>query len=86
MANLAPCKGCPDRSTGPRSTDCHATCERYAAFVAAKAAERTQRRLENQVYSAMMQGNRRIKEIPPISIFSIISSSLAPEATVASNG
>lgn len=65
MTRLTPCKDCPDRTTGERSTDCHTTCERYAAFLAAKDAERQQRRLENQVHSAAMMGFRRVKELPP---------------------
>ena len=65
MKGKAPCKDCPDRTTGCRSTDCHATCERYAAFVAAKQAENDRRRMFQQVYSAVAAGHRRVKEVPP---------------------
>lgn len=65
MTRLAPCKGCPDRTTGERTTDCHTTCERYAEFVAAKAAERHQRILDAQVNSATLEGYRRVREKPP---------------------
>lgn len=60
-----PCKDCPDRTTGDRTTDCHTTCERYAAFVAMKDEARRQRRLDAEVHSAVLMGHHRLKENPP---------------------
>lgn len=65
MPRLAPCKGCPNRTCGDRATDCHTTCERYAAFRAAKIAENRARADYNRTHSAMMEGRRRVKETPP---------------------
>jgi hypothetical protein len=65
MLVYKPCKGCPDRSTGKRTTDCHTTCERYAAFQEAKAAESKARREYSQVRGAQVEGRLRLKENPP---------------------
>jgi len=48
---IAPCKDCPDRSA-----ECHATCERYAAYAKAREQERRER-LKADEYS--VAGARR---------------------------
>lgn len=65
MPRLAPCKGCPDRTTGDRVHDCHDTCERYAAFRAAKIAENRARAEYNRAVATTLEGHRRLKENPP---------------------
>lgn len=65
MLRIAPCKDCPDRTTGERTEDCHATCERYAEYVASREAVRKQRILYSQVQSAIVAGHRRLKDNPP---------------------
>lgn len=65
MARISPCKGCQDRTTGDHSTGCHSTCERYAAFVAAKDAENKRRRMYNQVYTAVVVGKLRLRDVAP---------------------
>lgn len=65
MCINAPCKGCQDRTTGDRTTDCHTTCERYAAFLAAKATERQARADYNLAVGAEVMGRRRLQDNPP---------------------
>lgn len=65
MARLAPCKGCPDRTTGDRTTDCHTTCERYAAFLEEKATIDKARREYNQACAGEIVGRMRVKTNPP---------------------
>lgn len=61
----APCKGCPDRTTGDRAVDCHTTCERYAAFKERNAAINKARCEYLQGIGAEIVGRRRLKENPP---------------------
>lgn len=65
MARLAPCKGCPDRTTGDRAQDCHTTCERYAEFVAQNIKTNKARREYLIVVSTVLEGKRRLQEKPP---------------------
>lgn len=65
MALLAPCKDCPDRTTGDRTVDCHTTCERYAEFRAQKDAINHALRMYREADSAVIEGHRRVKENPP---------------------
>lgn len=62
---LAPCKGCPDRTAGERSTDCHTNCERYQAYRAAKIEENKARADYNRMITTTLEGRRRLKENPP---------------------
>ncbi len=62
---LAPCKGCPDRTTGDRTEDCHATCERYAEFCAHNDKIRKARLEYLAATGAAIDGHRRLKENPP---------------------
>lgn len=62
---LSPCKGCPDRTTGDRATDCHTTCERYQAYKAAKIAEGRARADYNRAIATTIEGHRRLKDNPP---------------------
>lgn len=57
-----PCKDCPDRTTGDRVEDCHITCERYAAFRAAKDAENAARRDANMCLDVHIEGTIRTME------------------------
>lgn len=63
-----PCKGCPDRTTGDRVTDCHTTCEKFRAYREAVEAEAEKRRLWQSVQSAIKAGHTRIKEVSYSSI------------------
>lgn len=65
MARIAPCKGCPDRTTGERTEDCHTTCERYAAFRAQVNAISKARFEYLAASGATIEGYRRLKEKPP---------------------
>lgn len=65
MPKIAPCKGCPDRTTGDRVHDCHDTCERYQAFRAAKIAEGKARWEYGTAIATSIEGHRRLKENPP---------------------
>ena len=65
MCIKAPCKGCQDRTTGDRTVDCHTTCERYAAFRAAKDAENRARIDYNQAVGAEVMGRLRLQDDPP---------------------
>lgn len=65
MARLAPCKGCQDRTSGDRATDCHTTCERYQAYKAARIAENNARRAYWVAHTATLEGMRRMKNNPP---------------------
>lgn len=65
MAKHAPCKGCPDRTTGDRVHDCHDTCERYQEYRAACIQQNKARTEYCLVKSAAMEGIRRMKNNPP---------------------
>ena len=65
MAMKAPCKGCPDRTTGDREADCHTTCERYAEFQAELAQIRKARAIYLQGLGAEITGKQRMKDNPP---------------------
>lgn len=65
MALMAPCKGCTDRTTGDRATDCHTTCERYAEFLAQRAKIRKARMEYMAANVVAIEGHRRLKECPP---------------------
>ena len=65
MARIAPCKGCPDRTTGDRSVDCHTTCERFAEFQAYNDKIRKARLDYLAANGAAAMGHRRLKENPP---------------------
>lgn len=62
---IAPCKGCPDRTSGDRVHDCHTTCERCQAFKAARSAENKARMEYGLVRSTTLEGMRRMKNNPP---------------------
>lgn len=62
---IAPCKGCPDRTSGDRMTDCHTTCERYAAFREARLKEHKARKEYDLVRSTTLEGMRRMRSNPP---------------------
>ena len=59
----APCKGCPDRTTGENRTPCHMTCEKYAAFKEARQAELRARALELDAKAATIEGFERVQRI-----------------------
>lgn len=59
----APCKDCPDRTTGENRKPCHMTCEKYAAFKAAREAELHARALAIDVKAATIDGHARVKRI-----------------------
>lgn len=65
MSRLAPCKGCPDRTTGDRETDCHTTCERYATFRDSCIQKNKARREYDLVRATTLEGMRRMKNNPP---------------------
>lgn len=65
MARLAPCKGCPDRTAGERTTDCHTTCEKYLEYKAACIQKNKARRAYDLVRATTLEGMRRMKENPP---------------------
>jgi len=65
VSRIAPCKGCPDRTSGDRVHDCHTTCERYAAFKAACIAKNRARREDDLIRSTTLEGMRRMKNNPP---------------------
>jgi len=65
MARLAPCKGCPDRTSGDRVHDCHGTCERYAEYKAACIERGKARRDYWMARTATLEGMRRMKNNPP---------------------
>ena len=50
----APCKGCPDRTTGENRKPCHMTCEKYAAFKASKDKANARRREESDSLDAII--------------------------------
>lgn len=58
-----PCKDCPDRTTGERTTDCHTTCEKYAAFHAAREAALHAQSLLNEAKGASVDGFERVQRI-----------------------
>lgn len=64
----APCKGCMDRTTGDRSTDCHAACERYQEFRQAKIEEGRRRRAFYNVRGALQEGRQRREKVSYSSI------------------
>lgn len=59
----APCKGCPDRTTGENRKPCHMTCEKYAAFKAARQVELHARALESDAKAATVEGFERVQRI-----------------------
>lgn len=65
MPRLAPCKDCPDRTTGDRTVDCHATCERYAEFQAQQAKIRKARKEYLAAIGLAVEGHRRLHDNPP---------------------
>ena len=65
MANFAPCKGCPDRTTGDRETDCHTNCERYAEFRAACIKKNKARREYVMLRDTVLEGMERMRHNPP---------------------
>lgn len=65
MPRLAPCKGCPDRTTGDRAHDCHTTCERYAEFREQCIQQNKARAEYCLVRATSLEGHRRLKENPP---------------------
>ena len=65
MPRISPCKDCQDRTTGDRSTGCHATCERYAEYVAMLEARNKARRMYNQVCGAEITGRLRVRDVAP---------------------
>lgn len=65
MARIAPCKGCPDRTTGDRAVDCHTTCERFAEFQAQLAKVRKARLEYMAATAAAIEGGRRLQEKRP---------------------
>lgn len=65
MTRLAPCKGCPDRTAGERTTDCHTTCEKYLEYKKARIAEGNARKDYCRARSATLEGMRRMRENPP---------------------
>lgn len=65
MPKIAPCKDCPDRTAGERTTDCHTTCEKYLAYKAACIAEGKARADYNRTITTTLEGRRRLKENPP---------------------
>ena len=65
MRPIPPCKGCPDRTSGDRVTDCHTTCERYQAYRAAKIEEGRARRQFAMVEGTVIEGRRRLRDNPP---------------------
>jgi hypothetical protein len=62
---IAPCKGCPDRTAGERTTDCHTTCERFLAYKEERRAENKARAEYNLTVTTILEGRRRLKENPP---------------------
>lgn len=65
MRPIPPCKDCPDRTAGERTTDCHTNCERYQAYRAAKIEEGRVRRRDALVTSTLVEGRRRMRDNPP---------------------
>lgn len=64
----APCKGCPDRTTGDRTTDCHTACERYLAFKADQIEEGRRRRDFYRVRGVLQEGRQRREKVSYSSI------------------
>lgn len=65
MSNIAPCKDCPDRTTGDRVTDCHTTCEKYLAFRAEREKINQARKEDSQARTTSLEGMWRMKKNPP---------------------
>lgn len=55
MLRGAPCKGCPARTVG-----CHATCEKYQAYVEDRARWARIQQLESEATNASIEGVRRV--------------------------
>lgn len=64
MPRSAPCKGCQERTTGDRATDCHAACERYLAFKADQIEEGRRRRAFYNVRGVLQEGRQRREKVP----------------------
>lgn len=65
MSLLAPCKDCPDRTTGDRDMDCHTNCERFAEFQAHLAQIRKARKEYDAANGLAVEGHIRLQKYPP---------------------